>query len=442
MSYRSGQTPDDQLRDDVRAAMEGGLDGFAINAFSGAQAKNLLESFIRAADSVGADNFKLILSADMSLGFKPDEIVDTIVRYGGNPHYLKVGGKPLLSSYGGDGSMEWWSENVLRVLETMSHPVTFVPYFDRPHPNWDTPSSSNWQDVINRSGGVDGLFNFLIPGSTPFYSQDPNIGHHWWSILEAEESLSKALHDRGKFFIAPYMPYYWAVCHPARQYVEEQGGRGMTNWWTSIINVQRPEMVELITWNDYSESTYVQPTRVPLSKTPGVTSYSHIGYYELLKYYIAWYRNGHAPSISNDALFYFYRPQQRRPDLDATDSSCKLGRVKESQLWGKVENAIYVTTALTHSAELVARNAFGLRSFQVPDGIATTTIPINGFPLVLELWANDKLIQKAKIMGLSDDNKSDNFNVESGYLVSTGASSDSWNPSDAWKTGRVSVWFR
>jgi hypothetical protein len=78
----------------------------------------------------------------------------------------------------------------------------------------------------------------------------------------------------------------------------------------------------------------------------------------------------------------------------------------------------------------------------VPDGIATTTIPINGFPLVLELWANDKLIQKAKIMGLSDDNKSDNFNVESGYLVSTGASSDSWNPSDAWKTGRVSVWFR
>ncbi len=443
MPYEKGEAPFVLISNDVRAARELGVDAFALNAFSGQQAKDFFSRFIRAADAVGASDFKFFLSADMSLGFSSEDIVDVIKAYGNNPHYLKIDGKPLLSTFGGESHGDrWWHDNVLAPLESSGLKVTFVPAFDVPDPNWDTPNDRNWQGVIDRFSSVDGLFNFGIPKSAPFRTTDENIGNHWWSLLDGQESLARTLKRAGKLYMSSYAPLYWAVCHPARQYTETQGGRGMANAWDSIIEKQHPGMVEIVTWNDYSESTYIQPTRIPITKTAGIPSLPHLGYYELLKYYVAWYKSGRRPTLTKDALFFFHRTHPNEAFASDKKSGCSLGPIPARQKWGKVQDRIYVTTALTSPADLVVKIGSSMRRLSLAAGLNTVDVPFEPGQPIYEVWRGENKI--LSVTGNEIVEKPDvyNFNVTSGYSIVGGQNSETWKPSDNWKTGFVAEWFK
>jgi glucan endo-1,3-alpha-glucosidase len=442
MGYLQNEDPGSALQDDIRAATELGIDGFALDVFSGSQAQSLFRAFISAADSIGATNFKFFLSADMAFQFSADDMVATIKTFGGNEHYLKINGKPLLSTYGGSNLGDaWWRDKVLTPLKNAGMPVTFVPYFDRHNPNGDQPIYSVWKSTIQQFPSVDGLFNFLIAGSTPFYSTDSNIGIHWWSVLEADEALAQALHDSGELYMASYLPYYWAVCHPVRQYMEYQGGRGMDNMWTSFVLKQHPEIVQLVTWNDYSESTFVQPTRVPNTKSPGIPSMPHLGYYELLKYYVSWYHIGQMPVITKDAIFFFYRTHLKDAVASADLSACNLGPIPSSQKWGNIQDVIYVTTALTQPAQLVVQWGNNTQTYNVPAGLQTTDVPfMAGTPTFSLLRGATKL---TSIVGhqIAANPTVYNFNVYSGFSIVNGPSSDTWLPSTHQNFASSPDWF-
>jgi glucan endo-1,3-alpha-glucosidase len=443
MPYEKGEGPIVLLSNDIRAAMELGLDAFALNAFSGPQAKDFFSTFIRAADVVGARNFKFFLSADMSLGFTSQDIVDVVRTFGNDPHYLKIDGKPLLSTFAGQGLGDrWWQDNVLSPLESSGIKVSFVPAFGRPNPNGDTPNDKNWKMVLDRYGSIDGLFDFGIPKSPPFRLNDENIGNHSWSLLDGQESLARTLKQAGKLYMASYTPMYWAVCHPARQYTETQGGRGMENAWASIIGKQHPRMVEIVTWNDYSEATYIQPTRIPITKTAGIPSLPHLGHYELLKYYVAWYKSNRRPTIIRDSLFFFHRTHPNNAVASDEKSGCSLGPIPARQKWGNVQDRIYVTTALTAPAELVVKTGSSIHKLSLSAGLNTVDVPFEPGRPAYELWrAGDK------ILGLTGDQIIEdpdvyNFNVTSGYSIVGGQNSETWKPSDNWKTGFVAEWFK
>jgi glucan endo-1,3-alpha-glucosidase len=443
MPYEDGEESFTTNKNDVHAAMELGIDGFALNAFSGEQAKNYFQAFIGAADAVDAKNFKVFLSADMTLGFTPQDIIETIKTFGSNPHYLKVNGKPLLSTYGG-GSLgdQWWQDNVLSPLKVSGNPVTFIPFFDRPNPNRDAPNDRNWTKVIENHDSIDGLFNFGIAKSPPFPSKDENIGNHWWSLLEGQESLARSLKLKGKLYIASYAPYYWAVCHSARQYIEAQGGRGMENAWSSIVTKQRPSIVEIVTWNDYSESTFIQPTRVPLTKTAGIPSLPHLGHYELLKYYVSWYKSGHKPTIVKDSVFFFHRTHPNNALASDETSGCSMGAIPPHQKWGNVQDKLYITTALTAPGQLVVRMGRSEHKRYLPAGLTTIDIPFEPGTPTYQLWRAEKRELSFAGEPIVGNPGVYNFNVASGYAIAAGQNSQTWLPSDRWKTGFVAEWFR
>jgi len=442
MNYAVGESTTELAANDIRSALELGLDGFAIDAFSGKQANSVFAAFASAADALGATNFKLFSSADMSLGFSAAEIVDVIKTNADSPHYLRVNGKPVLSTFGGTNlGNNWWKSNVLAPLSAANRAVTFIPYFDRANPNRDPPDDTNWKATIERFPSIDGLFSFGIPGSTPFYSRDDNIGRHWWSILEAEEALARSLHESGKLFMAPYSPYYWAVCHPSRQYLEFQSGRGMNSWWQSIVEKQHPDLVQIVTWNDYSESTFIQPNRIPSTKTPGIPSFGHLGYYELLKYYIAWFHKGTRPTISRDGIFFFYRTAPKDSVASNDRSVCRLGPIPTDQQWGNIKDAIYVTVALTEPAELIVSSGSTSTRIALPAGLTTIDVPFHSGDQTFVLRRHDSELIRTSGAPIVASPEVINFNVYSGYALLGAHTSQSWLPSDAWRNGKSSEWF-
>jgi hypothetical protein len=81
--------------------------------------------------------------------------------------------------------------------------------------------------------------------------------------------------------MAPVTIQFWSA--NANRYYEYSGYSGMRKLWLDAINVSHPDMVEIITWNDFVEGTYVSPIDDPNKYqfanflfVPGVTPF-HAG---------------------------------------------------------------------------------------------------------------------------------------------------------------------
>lgn len=80
-----------------------------------------------------------------------------------------------------------------------------------------------------------------------------------------------------------------------------------------------PDIVELLTWNDYCESHYLRdlPSATVVTAkdyvtySDGMNNYvngqSHGPWRIIAKYYLSWWKNGVAPTITMDQVVYWYR---------------------------------------------------------------------------------------------------------------------------------------
>jgi glucan endo-1,3-alpha-glucosidase len=166
-----------------------------------------------------------------------------------------------------------------------------------------------------------------------------------------------------------YSPNYWGCAQTNRGYIENQGGAGTTTEWQSIIQ-QQPDWIEISTWNDFNESTYVSPVDNPGNYTPNLASpqrYSHAGFLELSKHYIAWYKNGQEPPITQDGVFYFYR-------IHSTNAVA-TNDIPVTVFKGNVQDVIYATTSLTAPAQLEITSGTNSTTNAVLAGISQLQVP-------------------------------------------------------------------
>lgn len=418
--------------DDIRAARELGLDGFALNRFSRDQANPDMENFIIEQQNQGipSTEFGFFLSMDGdwpltdTLGFVQD--------WGADPYYIKVDGKPLLGTYSGESFGDTaWTNQVTNVLETSGLGVTFIPYFERTDPNGITPTQAAFTTVLNTfPNSTDGLHQFFSHRSVPYRTSDPNFGvNAAWSSLDLLEAESAACKAKSKKFMGFVAPYYWAVDHSARQYYEYMGGRGLEAQFTSIMGVaQQPHMLEIATWNDYTESTYISPSRI-VPGIPGFASPPHLGYYELLKYFIKWYKTGVRPAIVKDAFFFFHR-MQRKNAVASNDAGFSTITFNQNQVQGNCIDALFITTALTAPAELRITTGGVLTTIQVGMGLVHTDHLFNTGAQHIELWRNSVKLAEMDGATIVANPTTYNFHVHSGYAIVGGSTSNTWLPRD------------
>jgi glucan endo-1,3-alpha-glucosidase len=140
----------------------------------------------------------------------------------------------------------------------------------------------------------------------------------------ADEAFKAALTKNGKTG-----PYIMAVS--PWQYKDLNNGIASDSWvaYSDTLFAQRletiatnefsPDIIEVLTWNDFCESHYLRdlPSMTNTSATDYVTysngmqnyveNMNHAPWRVMAKYYLNWWKNGKAPTITMDQVVYWYR---------------------------------------------------------------------------------------------------------------------------------------
>ena len=381
---------------EIREAQAMGIDGFALNAggwfrepYYIRYAAQMFEAALRLHSS-----FKLFFSADFCCGNTIDEAEDMMRRFAGNPRYADVyfhyKGGAVFSTFAGDKfGIEGW-EKIRADLATGANPSTHL--------------AQNALSAVSGAPSNAPLAAFLVPafffgGETPGSADVAEGVSQWKSTLDgvlywgiagvpgsggtldtvkSSHAYAEALHKAGMLYIAPIALQFWGS--NANRYYEYSGVAGMRALWMDAIERSHPEWVEIITWNDFIEGTYISPIDDP-SKYPnanflvssgvpvGTQGYfhSHAGAAALLPYFIQWYKTGRKPEITRDAVYYFYRTQPKNVDA---------GTPLVVHKYGPVEDVIYITANLTAPAELQVTCGGQTRMLRLPAGSTDSQTPL------------------------------------------------------------------
>ena len=380
---------------EIRQAQSICIDGFALNSGGWFKEPRYIK---RASEMFEAtyrlkSNFKLMFSADMCCSNSAEDVEDMMRRFADNPRYASIyfkhNGKFVLTTFAGSSlGPQFWKQ--LRAdLEQGSHPshrdapgaLSYVS---------GTPSSTPiplelipsffWGGELPRAGDIqEGLASYtkIIDGA--FYwgiAGVPGLGHPPDQI-PSSEAYASVLHAAKKIYMAPVCFQFWGA--NAGRYYEYSGYSGMRSMWMDAIQVSHPDWVEIITWNDFIEGTYVSPiddpARYPRANDLGASAappsthdyfHSHRGATDLLQFFIKWYKTGHQPTIQKDSIFWAYRTQLVAQQPNA--SSIKL--------YGPVADVVYLTANLTAPAVIHVSFGSTSKSIALPAGSTDIQVPM------------------------------------------------------------------
>jgi glucan endo-1,3-alpha-glucosidase len=396
---------------EIQQAQAAGIDGFALNVGGWLNQSYYIVYSAQMFEAAARLNtgFKLMFSADMCCGNAMADVEDMVRRFANDPRYsqvyFKYNGKFVLTTFSGDAmGTSFWSQ-VKSDLATGSNPSTAtesaalaevagapsnapVSIFLVPAFFWggELPNTAAVQQGFGQwSSIIDGSFYWGIagvPGSGGSLDQIPS-----------SESYASVVHGGGKLYMAPICLQFWGA--NADRYFEYSGAAGMRKMWLDAINVSHPDWVEIITWNDFIEGSYVSPiddpNKYPLANflaTTGVPSttlgyfHSHQGATALLPYFIRWYKTGIQPTLSSDALYWSYRTQ-------SLNSNPGVPAVNTATNYGPVADVIYVTANLLAPATLKVTSGSQVSTFNLPAGSSDVQAPFAvGSTPVFELDRN------------------------------------------------------
>jgi len=385
--------PVDDYTKEIRQAQSRGVDGFALNCGSWTEQpryRAIATRIFKAAAALGM-GFKLFFSAD---GLSPDQVVAMVSEFYEHPNMLRFARKPVLSTFAGDKA---WAEAFLTPLATAGKPVFFVPFFfprDLFGHNTERFTDRNLAQLIADNGFVDGYFYFGAGGSGD-------------DIADRSIKVGQAWRRAGKLYMAPLCPYYRGLGPRNYRVFETRGFEGMAREWEAAIAADA-QWVEIVTWNDWGESTYVSDFGSPTSTDVWNGHWgqlpSHAAYLAASAYYIRWFKTG-IQRIDRDDLYWFYRLSPReKPGFDNPENKTEGFPSGVENL----EDRLFLTVFLVAPAQidvesgdrryrfplsagvhhLSADFALGPQKFRVEREGRTILAGQGAFPVSDDNWAN------------------------------------------------------
>lgn len=155
--------------------------------------------------------------------------------YADDPVFLRLGGKPLTIWSG------TWSFNHTEVAQV-------------------TSAVRGSLLVLNTEKSVKGYQRIadVTDGDAYYWSSvNPDTNGNYANKMSA---MSTAIHRDGKYWIAPFSPGFDARLVGGNQTVDRAGARTLRSEYAQAVN-SSPDALGLISWNEFSENTYVEPSQ-------------------------------------------------------------------------------------------------------------------------------------------------------------------------------------
>jgi len=340
------------MEGEIRTAIARGITGFTFDSMGAADAaaNGGLQLMLAAAHAVDS-RFKIVVMPDLTvLGSDSNAVVEIIASVASNPAaYHLSDGRLVVSAFdAGVNSPSWWQSVISRLGSQGIH-IAFVPTFI----SWPATADA----FAAFSYGFADWGAATVAGAAAMLD-DPAIIHKTYS----------------KIFMMPVDPQQYRP----KDFVFWEAANSATyrSAWNSSIQGDS-DWVQLVTWNDFSESAAIAPvTDATLQRNIGT------GYYNLTGYYAAWFLTGQQPQITHDVLYYFYR-------REATTAASPAQSQKNAIATGVAENNIELLAFLTSPGVLkitvggksyTQNAAAGMVSFKIPSqpGTPVFTLSRNG----------------------------------------------------------------
>jgi hypothetical protein len=268
---------------DINLAKSAHIDGFALDIAAGdANNNNTLVNAYSAAQSVGG--FTLFLTFDyLSWGaWTPSAAIALINQYKTSSAQAYYQGKPLVSTFEGTGNIGDWPS-----IKSATGCLLL--------PDWTSLGPSGFAPHLS-DGSADGVFSW---DAWPAGANDmtTSLDQGWKAILGS------------KPYMMPVSPWFYTNLP---NWNKNWLWRGDDMWyqrWQDVIQFQ-PDLVQILTWNDYGESHYIGPT-YPAGIPSGawyVDGMPHTGLLSMLPYYIDAYKSGSlSTSGAAEKISYWYK---------------------------------------------------------------------------------------------------------------------------------------
>jgi len=386
-----GDSKIEDYQREIRAAQAAGIDGFALNCggwtLREPHYKKRSQLIYQAAKELGT-GFKLFISADYASGLTSEETRDMVETFRNHPNQFRHEGKPMLSTFaGGHVQAEFISKEF-----TGDRAIIYVPFY-YPKPAAEMPSQAQVDQVFRDYPTLDGFFHFGAAG-TPA------------QITESNHLLAQKWLGAGKLFMASVTPYYRGLGGNYRVY-DSRGFEGLAQQWEGAIQ-DNATWVEIVTWNDWGEASYVAPFGAPAQTRHWNNHWgpmlSHAALLKASRYFIEWYKSGHKPAITEDAFYYSYRQHPK---------SVSVGKLPGGA--SKLADEVFVSLFLTAPARLTIHSGATEKSFDVSAGVTHVSIPFApGSQRFVLTRGNETVVDKTGEQEVSATDAWGNFNLFAG----------------------------
>jgi hypothetical protein len=264
---------------EIGQAKSVGIDGFAVDVLESHASSNVVDRIMGAATAVG--DFAILVTPDVTgpIGeLSADAFAADIAPYlSAQSAFHLDDGRPVLGAYAAERKSAAWWTNVLNILRTTyKTSAAFVPTF------------LNVGDAPESFAPFSYGFS-MWGGRNPTAMADTDLGHG------SPIDVIRRTRQLGKLWMQP-VAFQDARPHSG---VFEEADNGQTNrlGW-QLADETRAEWVQLITWNDYSESTAMAPSVAHGWRILDMNAYD-----------ISWFKTGAPPAVDRDALFVSFRDQ-------------------------------------------------------------------------------------------------------------------------------------
>ena len=228
----------------IESAMKYGVDGFCINLVDPKSYMNT-GSFLQAAE--GTD-FKIALCMDNYVNRPADYCIthlgNYLRAYYDHPNQARIDGKPVIFIYNAGMNMANWA----KVVDALKEQGLEAYYIHRSSMEWTLSVSD--QAIADSLAVNNGIYDFGCCGFTRKQIDE--------RVKKMTAALDKNRPD-GVMVASTVCGYLGRAVGNYRPFF---GSKSFIDGWETIINNPRVNWACVTTWNDYTESTHIEPSAI------------------------------------------------------------------------------------------------------------------------------------------------------------------------------------